>query len=66
MVPRSARAEGARKKEDAMGSKLNDLFAVLFIKDSKSQVKHLEEDKGFSPARAEFAAQVGLSRLPLA
>ena len=41
-----------------MGSKLNDLFAVLFIKDSKSQVKHLEEDKGFSPARAEFAAQV--------
>ena len=66
MVPRSARAEGARKKEEAMGSKLNDLFSILFVKDSKSQVKHLEEDKSFSPARAEFAAEAGLSRLPIA
>ena len=49
-----------------MGSKLNDLFAILFVKDSKSQVKHLEEDKSFSPARAELAAQAGLSRLPIA
>ena len=54
------------KKEETMGSKLNDLFAILFAKDSKSQVKHLEEDKGFSPARAELAAQIGLARLPLA
>ena len=49
-----------------MGSKLNDLFAFLFTKDSRSQVKRLEEDKNFSLARAEFDAQEGLSRLPIA
>lgn len=49
-----------------MGSKLNDLFAFLFTKDSRSQVKRLEEDRNFSPARAELAAQIGLSRLPIA
>ncbi len=54
------------KKEEAMGSKLNDLFARLFAKDTESKVKRLEEDKHFSPARAELAAQVGLSRLPIA
>lgn len=49
-----------------MGSKLTDLFVSLFARDSKSQVKHLEEDKIFSLARAEFDAQEGLSRLPIA
>ena len=63
---RSARTAGAETKEDAMGSKLNDLFAFLFTKDSRSQVKRLEEDRNFSPARAELAAQIGLSRLPIA